>query len=477
MNTWQVENSGTISDEIFNLFREMIFQEAGISLSSAKKTLVCSRLAKRLRILKLRSYADYIDYLNTRDPDGSEREQMVNCLTTNKTDFFREPHHFDFLREQVIPEIAQRAALGEPKRLRIWSAACSTGKEPYSAAISILESLPSRYGWQVEIVATDVNTEVLKQARSGIYPIDDLIGMDREMIRKYFLRGTGNWDGQCQVADNVRSMVKFSQLNFMDPTWHIQGDFDVIFCRNVLIYFNSQTQQQLLPRLIQRIHEGGYLMLGHSENLPWLNDRLIPLGKTIHQLPRSSNELKTAKSRSVVANQSKNQRNTSSPSAESPVGSMPKHELISGEVFATAEPIIIATTLGSCVAACLYDPVAKVGGMNHFMLPSSIHDPRVSARFGIHAMELLINKVVGLGGHPSRLRAKVFGGAKVITAGESRDSVGKANSDFVRKYLQSKGIPIEAQQLDSDAPLRLLFKATEGVVYAKQLQKIGAEVK
>ncbi len=463
-----------ISDKEFDAFRELIFREAGISLGDAKKTLVVSRLAKRLRLHKLENYQQYLDYLKNRDANGSELQEMVNCLTTNKTDFFREPHHFDFLKKQIIPAIEQHALHGQPKQLRIWSAACSTGEEPYTAAMTVLEGITNRYGWKIEILATDINTEVLKHARTGIYDLDRIDGLDPSIVRKYFLRGTGKFKGKCQVVSDVRNLVTFRQLNFMDTRWPIDGTFDLIFCRNVLIYFNAQTQQTLLPRLIQRMNPGGYLMLGHSENLPWLNDTLVALGNTMHQLPGQ----RSARKAGSLANGSN--RLTQTPSIQGgqdhqdSVEPDPRerHELISGKVLATNKHVFIATTLGSCVAACIYDPVAKVGGMNHFMLPANEQNEKVCARYGNHAMEMLIQKVIKLGGEKSRLKAKVFGGARVAIPSERKPSVGAANSKFVRDYLKSHGIPLEAEKLDSEHPLRIMFVPTTGQVLLKRLPRM-----
>ena len=247
------DQSQGISDRDFNAIRTMIYQEAGISLSDAKRVLVCSRLAKRLRHLNLRSHAEYLDYLATRDAEGAERQVMINCLTTNKTDFFREAHHFTFLRESVFPCVERAAAQGGPRRLRIWSAACSTGEEPYSIAITILEHFGSLRGWDVQVLASDINTEVLQKASEGVYALERIDGLEDGIQRKYFLRGVGRRAGFCQIRPEVRRLVRFRQINFMDQRWPLRSRCDVIFCRNAIIYFDASTQQQLLPRLRRAI--------------------------------------------------------------------------------------------------------------------------------------------------------------------------------------------------------------------------------
>ena len=473
-----------ISDRDFDLIRTMIFEEAGISLSDAKRTLVCSRLAKRLRSLRLKSYSEYLNFLANRDPSGTERQVMINCLTTNKTDFFREPHHFDFLRQQVYPQIENTILDGGPRRVRIWSAACSTGEEPYTIAMTILEHFQSLRGWDIEIVASDINTEVLNKAREGIYSLDRIEGLDLALKRKYFLRGKGRLAGSCQVAPQVKELVTFRQLNFMDSRWPVEGSFDAVFCRNVLIYFNTETQQKLLPRLTEKIAPGGYLMLGHSENLPWLADTMTPLGQTIHvkgAQPKTSGWRLTSQ-RAASTTPTSSVDEPKSPSLRSALGkvakprALHKKEITAGQILASAEMMEIATTLGSCVAVCLFDPIAKIGGMNHFMLPIHASDLTVCGRYGVHAMELLINEIAKLGGDRRRLRAKAFGGSSVINLTGATTKVGKINADFIRKFLSDERIPIDGEKLGGMNPLRVHFLPVTGVAYVKPVTQTRTDI-
>lgn len=470
-------NEGAISDRDFNTFRSMIYDEAGISLSEAKRTLVCSRLSKRLRQLGLRTYSDYLQYLETRDPNRTERQVMINCLTTNKTDFFREPHHFDFLTQQLFPKISQAANEGAPRTLRIWSSACSSGEEPYTIAMTILEHFRSVRGWSIEVIASDINTEVIKKAEQGIYSLDRIEGLDSTLKQKYFLRGKGRQAGSCQVVREVRELVSFQQVNLMDAVWPVEGGFDVVFCRNVLIYFNTETQQKLLPRLVDMIKPGGYLMLGHSENLPWLAELMTPIGKTMHQKPSTASSMYGTKLSTgrVSANVTAARTQMAEPSV-APQGQLThkpkpnsKREIIAGEVFATSEETEIATTLGSCVAVCLYDPVAKVGGMNHFLLPVDSSDKATCGRYGVNAMEILINQIMRIGGDRRRLQAKAFGGSSILAGSSSQ--VGKTNCDFVRKFLQNEGIPLVAEKLGGAAALRVHFFPHSGTVYVKPVKQ------
>jgi chemotaxis protein methyltransferase CheR len=280
----------TITAQEFSAFRELIHQEAGISLSDAKRQLVCSRLSKRLRHLKLESFSQYFDYLMNHDPGGEERLQMINCITTNKTDFFRENHHFEFLRDQVIPGIRDRALRGRPKKLRIWSAASSSGEEPYSIAMTVREALGGNSGWDAKILASDIDTVMLQAGEQGVYKEDKLADVPEELLRRYFLRGRGEWDGYFKVKRELSDMISFRRVNLIEHPWPFKGPFDAIFCRNVVIYFGRATQQALFERIARVLSPDGYLFVGHSENLYWMSDLLEPLPGTIYRLRQGGNE-------------------------------------------------------------------------------------------------------------------------------------------------------------------------------------------
>ncbi|MGE0679655.1 MAG: protein-glutamate O-methyltransferase CheR [Candidatus Binatia bacterium] len=276
-----------ITDEEFRFFRTLLMQEAGISLGEGKRHLVASRLAKRLRYFGFTSYKQYYHYLMTEDPSGDERLVMVNCLTTNKTDFFREGHHFDFLRERVLPALREKTLRGAPRRLRIWSAACSSGEEPYTIAMTVREMFPASSGWDIRILASDIDTDILRRAERGIYDQERLAGVPENLQRKYFLRGKGQWEGSVRVRPELRELITFRRINFIDPVWPIHTCFDVIFCRNVIIYFDRETQRRLFERLAGYLDEDGYMMVGHSESLHWLGHLFVPLRGTIYQ-PRAA---------------------------------------------------------------------------------------------------------------------------------------------------------------------------------------------
>jgi chemotaxis protein methyltransferase CheR len=293
----------------FKMFRTLIHQRTGIWLRDGKQIMLASRLSRRLRHHGIANFAEYYEYVQ-RSPNHSEEiRELINCITTNKTSFFREHHHFEFLANTVVPEIQTVAQQGVARSIRIWSAACSTGEEPYSIAITLLEALqtPRRMkapssalhgpprpalpgctavsgSWKIEIVASDIDTKVLATAAHGIYSMDSLASVDTPLRKKYFLRGKDDMQGQVKVKPDVARLVQFRRINLQDSRWPLEGLFDVIFFRNALIYFNQETQDVFLRKMACYLKPKGYLFLGNSEHIPWLQDILAPLNQTMYRL-------------------------------------------------------------------------------------------------------------------------------------------------------------------------------------------------
>ncbi len=263
-------------EEDFQALRVLVKSLTGINLSEQKRELVYGRLARRVRALQLRSFAAYRDRLKS---DSQEVAELCNAITTNLTSFFREPHHFQYLRDHVLMPHADR---GGPRRLRIWSAGCSTGEEPYSIAMTVLEALPSPAHTDVRILATDLDSEVLQRARRGVYPVERTAALAPERLQRFFIerREAG---GPCrQVAPEVAALVTFKQLNLIHAL-PMRGPLDAIFCRNVVIYFDKETQRELFARIAGLQRPGDLLFLGHSESLFKVSDSYALIGKTIHR--------------------------------------------------------------------------------------------------------------------------------------------------------------------------------------------------
>ena len=267
-----------LSDREFGRVKARVYTQAGISLSDAKRTLVVSRLSKIVRALKLHSIDDYLDYLE-RSGSWSDAQDFVNALTTNLTRFYREDHHFDHLVGYVrnLMERSRSSANGRP-RLRIWSAGCSTGQEPYTIVLCLLAALPDLKRWDFKVLATDIDTNVLAKASVGVYPESELNGLSAERARLFERSG----DGTIRVPMAARALVSFKPLNLMGA-WPMKGPFDAIFCRNVAIYFDKPTQGTLFGRLGKMLAPEGFLYVGHSENLGSGSEGFKLVGKTIYQ--------------------------------------------------------------------------------------------------------------------------------------------------------------------------------------------------
>jgi chemotaxis protein methyltransferase CheR len=276
--SWWAEDDLGITDREFALFRDLVYAKTGISLGPHKRPLLRSRLGKRLRALGLDTLTQYYDHL-VRPGADDELGRFVNAMTTNKTDFFREAHHFRYLTEEWAPRMRAELPPGAPRQGRVWSAGCSSGEEPYSLAVTLLDALP---GWDVRVLGSDIDTDVLEHARAGIYRIEQVSPVPPLLLRRYFLKGRGAQAGLVRVVPEVAEVVVFRRINFLDHPWPIKTRFDAVFCRNVLIYFDRPTQERVLTRLLATLKPGGLLFLGHSEIAYGLLEGVTHLGNTIY---------------------------------------------------------------------------------------------------------------------------------------------------------------------------------------------------
>ena len=260
----------------FRRIRQLIHERAGIWLSKAKQDMVYSRLARRLRARGLQRFSEYLALLE--DGDAAEWEAFTNALTTNLTAFFREEHHFPILAEHVVTVAKRRPA-------RLWCCASSTGEEPYSIAITLVEAF-GNFSPPVSILATDVDTQVLKKAEGGIYPLDRIERIGPARVKRFFLRGKGAQSGYVRVRPELRNLVSFKRINLLDSSWPAHGPFDAVFCRNVMIYFDRATQSAILSRLAPLLSFDGLLFVGHSESLFHISNIFRLRGKTVYELAK-----------------------------------------------------------------------------------------------------------------------------------------------------------------------------------------------
>ncbi len=263
-----------LSDKEFTGFSRLIFDQAGIHMSPSKKPLVSGRLTKRLNHHSLDSFGEY---LNLVSKDAAERQVAIDLLTTNETYFFREPQHFEFLSKVIAPELSRRSGI------RIWCGASSTGEEPYTIAMTLAESLGHT---NFDLLASDISTRVLETARKALYPIEDAKDLPAAMRMKYCLKGVGGQEGWFLVNDAMRARVKFEQIN-LNADLPDMGPFDVIFLRNVMIYFSPETKRDLLSRLVPLLRPGGYFIVSHSESLHGVTDQLKMVKPSIYRKPES----------------------------------------------------------------------------------------------------------------------------------------------------------------------------------------------
>jgi chemotaxis protein methyltransferase CheR len=262
-----------LTEHDFSKIRTLIHQRAGIALSAQKRQMVYSRLARRLRELRLKEFSTYLDFLES-DPNGDEWQLFTNALTTNLTAFFREGHHFP-----VLADHAKKC----PQPLTVWCSAASTGEEPYSIAMTLIEALGNRSG-VASVIATDIDTQVLAKAEAGVFTMEQVAKLSPERLKRFFLRGSGAHAGKVRIRPEVAAMVKFEQLNLLEPKWALKDPFDAIFCRNVMIYFDKPTQGKILQRFAPLMKPHGLLFAGHSENFSFANQILRLRGQTIYEL-------------------------------------------------------------------------------------------------------------------------------------------------------------------------------------------------
>ncbi|MDR3474917.1 MAG: protein-glutamate O-methyltransferase CheR [Devosia sp.] len=278
-----------LTDREFERIKRRVYQVAGISLSDAKRTLVVSRLLKVVKKLGFSSFDAYVDHLESQDSE-EDAQDFVNALTTNLTRFYREDHHFDHLRHHVetLMDKRPRIGAGGRPRLRIWSAGCSTGQEPYTIALCLLSALPDLKRWDFRILATDIDTSVLAKAALGIYPESEIVGLSADRAAPFERLGNGT----IRVPAAARERISFKPLNLIEP-WPVKGPFDAIFCRNVAIYFDKPTQGEVFTRFNTVLAPDGFLYIGHSENLGSSAADFRLVGKTIYQ-PRGQQRARNA---------------------------------------------------------------------------------------------------------------------------------------------------------------------------------------
>jgi chemotaxis protein methyltransferase CheR len=266
------------TDKDFNYIRDLVADRTGIVLSDIKRDMVYSRVVRRIR--KLQNIDNFTEYCSLlKNGDEHEMVEFTNAITTNLTSFFREPHHFEYLTKTLLPELKAKK---RDRKIRVWSAGCSSGEEPYSIAMTLRDFFPHNSGWDIRILATDLDSHMVDNASKGVYKEERVTGIDKKHLRKWVRRGKGAMEGNVKISNELQEMITFKQLNLMHD-WPIKGPFDFMFCRNVVIYFNKETQKELFDRYAELLVPEAGLFIGHSESLHNVTDRFKSLGKTIYR--------------------------------------------------------------------------------------------------------------------------------------------------------------------------------------------------
>jgi chemotaxis protein methyltransferase CheR len=280
-----------MSEREFSLYRKLIYSKAGICLNPPKKALLEARLVRRLRELSMESFLAYYEYA-TADFTGNEIVQLLDRVSTNETHFFREPKQFEFLDHKLLPTWISEADAGlRPPRIRVWSAGCSTGEEPYSLAMILLDHLAPKMEWKIEIIGTDLSSRAIASAQKALWPIAKAKEIPDHYLKRFMLKGTGSQAAHMKAGAEIRSMVRFQNLNLNDEHYAVSGTFDLIFCRNVLIYFDAESRARVIHRLLHHLALAGYLFIGHAESLTGFSERLRHIIPTVyHHAPGNSRD-------------------------------------------------------------------------------------------------------------------------------------------------------------------------------------------
>ncbi len=275
----------TLTSTDFQQLSSLIYSELGIKMPESKNTMLTGRLARRLRALGLGTFTQYCQFLFS--PKGLEEEMvhLINAVTTNKTDFFREPSHFDYLTRTALTVLQEHQRFSSRRPLRIWSAGCSTGEEPYTLSMVLSDVRESQPGFRFGILATDISTRVLEIARRAVYPMERIEPVSPLHRKKYLLKGRDQRNPEVRIAPELRNLVRFGRLNFMDEDFGLPEMVDIIFCRNVIIYFDKETQEKLMVKFSRHLKPGGYLFLGHSESLHGYQTPFVQVAPTIYRKP------------------------------------------------------------------------------------------------------------------------------------------------------------------------------------------------
>ena len=441
-------HADSLSDRDLNRLCSLIYEQSGIKLTADKKIMLEGRLKRRMTRLKLASYREYCEYLFARNgPDAGETVHLIDAVTTNKTDFFREKTHFDFLAAKALPDLMARNE--SQRELLVWSAGCSTGEEPYTLAMVLNEYKQSHPGFRFRVLATDICTKVLAKAKLGVFNSEVVAPVPADLQRRYFMRSRDRRSDLLRVIPELREMVEFRRLNLMDD-FGASERADAIFCRNVIIYFDRPTQERLLQKLSCQLIDGGYIFVGHSENLHHMDLPLVPVAPALYTKPLAKVEAE-----------------------------LPEAWLQPGEFCLARRPTILKTLLGSCVGVTFWSQRLGAGALCHGVLPKC--PPAVRAAEGYRYVDFAIcdlaRRFEALGVLRSEVQIKVFGGADVlaVSATSQKTTVGEQNWQTALEVLRDQDFKVSASDLGGSVGRTIQFHTGTGEVLLRRLSQLSEE--
>lgn len=438
-----------MSEETFALFSEFIETEVGIKMPPVKKTMLQARLQKRLWKIGINSFDEYYQYVFS--PEGREYElpNMIDVVTTNKTDFFREPKHFEFLTQRVLHDLLDRE--GSDRQFMLWCAGCSTGEEPYSLAMVLHDFAENVRKFDFLILGTDISNTVLEKARMGIYEQEMVEPVPLSLRKKYLLRSKDESKSLVRVVPEIRSLVKFRKLNLTRGDFGFRENMDITFCRNVIIYFNRSTQEQVISRICSYLNPGGYLFTGHSETL---NGMKLPLKAVSHTVYQKELDVPLSEQLPIIT-------------------------LKPAEMFISERPTIVRTVLGSCVAVTMFDAQHRVAAICHALLPEADtlsnpeDDKPNSYKYVNSVIPLMLKKLQTYGVNPQDLEVKLFGGADMLGSRTGKfgfQPVGKSNIEAVIQTIKNQNLRIKVSDVGGVSGRKILFYTHTGEVLLKRIK-------
>ncbi len=443
--------SEPMSDKTFYRFSQFIHTELGIKMPDTKKTMLQARLQKRLWKLEMSSFDDYCDYLFSHEGMEYELQHMINVVTTNKTEFFREPKHYDYLAEQALPKLIEQR--GSQDVFTVWCAGSSTGEEPYSLAM-VLNEFAERYAdFQYLILATDISSRVLDHAKVGIYDEERAESVPMTLRKKYLLRSKSNDTGLVRVVPELRSRIRFRRLNFMDRNFGLREQMDIVFCRNVIIYFDRPTQEGVLNRICSYLKPGGYLFTGHSETLNGMKLPLSPVSHTVY--------------RHIDASRQGHKE-------------LPIVYLKPAEICITDTPSVVRTVLGSCLAITMFHSRLNISAICHALLPEpDVQDadndaPPNTLKYITLVIPEMLARLKEYGIALEELEVKMFGGADLLTNRKERNvnqqPVGRLNVLKAHAVLESYGLTVRGSDVGGNLGRKIFLYTHTGEVLLKRLK-------